>query len=370
MTWLDHHRQSEVKATEATEARRVGDHSRSVSLFGEAAQYEASALQLIDPAKSRTYGIVAVSVAALWFKAEELLLSESAAVSALTNPRLPPFAREELRVLLQHVWTATAKQQAGVKFVPGQVVVSVKGGAVVTGGAPLDLIVEKVQLVQAMFYRTIEHLKGMPLRTRGQPRKEILESCQPWLFQEAPGSYQFSVAIQEPKQKDFFREGVESSAVALHFLNILQAAVSDPENRLADLVPEREYRTTFLKLSRSLSPSPRSEKFSRLEVRMSGEPVVASVGEESRVVLNKAIRQEEESDPQRKGERIEIRGTLRALHLDRDWIDVLEDGKSVHVVGLKDSVDDLIGPLVNRQVLVRAIKQKRRTVFIDIEALD
>jgi hypothetical protein len=370
MTWLDHHRLSEVAASGANEARRAGHHIRSTALYSDAAHNEEAALQLLDPTKVRTYGILAVSVAALWFKAEELQFAENAALRALSNPALPPFAKDELRVLLQHVWTATAKQQAGVKFVPGQVVVSVKGGAVVTGGAPLDLIVEKVQLIQAMFYRTIEHLKRMPLRTRGQPRREIMEACQPWLFQEAPGSYQFSVAIQEPKQKDFFGEDIEPAKVASHFLAILQAAVSNPEEALRQVVPEKDYRTTFLKLSRGLSPAPKSEKFSRLDVWMSGEPVAASIGEENRVVLNQAIRREEDSDSNKTGDRVDIRGTLRALHLDKDWIDVFSEGKSVHIVGLRESVDDLIGPLVNRQVLVRALKQKRRTVFLDIEPLD
>ena len=67
---------------------------------------------------------------------------------------------------------------------------SLKGGEVITGGAPLDLVVEKVQTIQAIFYRTIEFIKDMPLRTRGAPIREIQESCRPWLFQAAPGSYQ------------------------------------------------------------------------------------------------------------------------------------------------------------------------------------
>lgn len=40
---------------------------------------------------------------------------------------------------------------------------SVKGGEVITGGAPLDLIVEKVQTIQSMFYRTVECIKDLPL---------------------------------------------------------------------------------------------------------------------------------------------------------------------------------------------------------------
>lgn len=60
---------------------------------------------------------------------------------------------------------------------------SVKGGEVVAGGAPMDLVIEKVQTIQSMFYRTIELIKDMPLRSRGASTSDIQESYRPWLFQ-------------------------------------------------------------------------------------------------------------------------------------------------------------------------------------------
>lgn len=78
------------------------------------------------------------------------------AYAVLADPEMPDFARVDLRNLLQAIWTVSSKKAANVSFLPGQVFVSVKGGDVVTGGAPLNLIVEKVQTIQAMFYRTIE----------------------------------------------------------------------------------------------------------------------------------------------------------------------------------------------------------------------
>jgi hypothetical protein len=68
--------------------------------------------------------------------------------------------------LLQAIWNEQAQKEAGVSFVSGQVVVSVKGGQVVTGGAPLDLILGKVHIVENLFYRTAEFLKSVPLREK------------------------------------------------------------------------------------------------------------------------------------------------------------------------------------------------------------
>ena len=61
-------------------------------------------------------------------------------------------------------------------------------------------------------------------------------------------------------------------------------------------------------------------------------------------------------------------GTLRALDLDRDWLEVIdEQGDSVHIAGLQDTVDDVIGPMVNRRVVVRAVRSGRQLRFRDIE---
>lgn len=44
---------------------------------------------------------------------------------------------------------------------------------------------------------------------------------------------------------------------------------------------------------------------------------------------------------------------------------------SMHIDGLQDAVDDVIGPMVNRQVIVRIIRvSKNKNEFVDIELAD
>ena len=71
MGWLEYHRQSEQLASNAEVTAHRGDSARARELYIEAAQAEEKALQEVELAKSRTYGITAVSAVSLYFKATE-----------------------------------------------------------------------------------------------------------------------------------------------------------------------------------------------------------------------------------------------------------------------------------------------------------
>lgn len=369
MTWAKLHAESERLAIEAQLALKARSTEHAIELYRQAADVERRALDQIDVSKVRTRGITAVSAVALWFKAGEYEFAEQLAHLMLADSHMPDFARGDLRDLVQAIWTESSKKKAGVTFVPGQVMVSVKGGEVVTGGAPLDLIVDKVQTIQSMFYRTIEFLNGVSHRRVGRPTKELQEACRPWLFQSAPGSYQFSVAIQKPTQPDFFKNDIEPERIAQHFLEIVSASSGDNTAELERLVPDETYRSTFLKLVRNLAPTGKS--FNQIELRTSGETRPVALGVESRNNINQQLRKK--STLPQKAEEIpeELRGTLRALHLDRDWLDIVVNGVSMHIEGLQDAVDDVIGPMVNRSVIVRAVRTaKNKFKFVDIELSD
>lgn len=369
MTWSELHAESERLAIEAQLALKARNTERAFNLYRQAAELEQLALNELDVSKVRTRGITAVSAVALWFKAGEYEQAEQLAHLTLANPNTPKFAREDLRNLVQAIWTESTKQKAGVAFIPGQVMVSVKGGEVVTGGAPLDLIVDKVQTIQSMFYRTVEFINGVAHRRVGRPTKELQEACRPWLFQSAPGSYQFSVAIQKPAQPDLFRKDIEPERIAQHFLEIVSASSGENAAELERLVPDEIYRSTFLKLTRNLAPT--GKTFDRIEIRASGEIRPVSLGVESRSNINQQLRKKSALPSKVEEAPEELCGTLRAVHLDKDWLDVVVDGIPMHIDGLQDAVDDVIGPMVNRSVIVRAVRvSKNKFKFVDIELAD
>jgi hypothetical protein len=370
MTWLDSHATSEALAAAADEALRAGQNDLAIERFREAAELEEEALRSLDRTKIKTLGVTAVSAVALYFKSKEFQRAERLAFEVMTWPDTPPFAGQRLRELLNATWAEQTRADADVRFLPGQVLVAVRGGEVVTGGAPLDLIVEKVQTIQAMFVRTAEMLLARPLRKHGPAPADVRDLCRPWLFQAAPGSYQFAVAIQGPEQMDMFGENVpRAEEISREFMSILKAASVDPATELPKVVTDPGYRATFLKLARNLAPSQNGNVFDELEIRFPGDTHGVELSSQTRQAIQAVIRNERGAAEEAGKEVFSLEGILRAVHLDRDWLEIAIGKKHVKIVAVAETYDDIVGPLVNRPVVVRATKDvKGQFTFLDIES--
>jgi hypothetical protein len=371
MTWDREHSLSEKLASEAAIAQRNGEVSRAEELFRQAGAAETLAFNSLPGDKQRTRGITAVSAVALWYKGREYARAETLAYQYLASEHLPSFAQQQLRDLLHVIWTAHAAAQSGVRFVPGDVLVSVKGGQVIYGGAPLDLIVRKVEGIQAVLFRTVEMLLERPFRKRGAPASEVQSMFKPWLFQAPAGSYQFAVRIQEPDQQELWAEArpkVEN--VTSTFFRVIRATASDPVEQLPTIVPDSHYREAFLSLARSLAPA--GKAFDSLEVRDASAPnePVATFAIQSRQQINTALRiakPRSTADPE---ERINIEGILRAVHLDQDWLEIAtieSNPQHIRIDGAGDALDDVVGPMVNRRVSVTTFRRGQKQYYVDIE---
>ena len=365
MTWVEHHRVSEQFASQAQVAVWEGRHTEALSLYALAADAENKALADLDTSKARTVGITAVSAAALYYKAKDFARAEEITAYWLGFGSLPAFAKDQLRSLLQSIWCEQVRTRTDSGFAPGQVLISVKGGEVIHGGAPLDLIVDKVKIVQSILHRTAEFMSGLTHRKRGGPSKDIQEICRPWLFQTEPGSYQFAVAIQEKKQLELLHEPPSSRGISDCFLKVLRAGIDDPEQGFAEIVPDPDYRSTFLKLTRNLAPQ--GEVCDSVEVKSPEQPQAIRLDSKVRQDLGHTIRnlKAKEEPPTTRHE--SLHGTLRAVHLDKDWLELTVGAQPVRVVQVGDQVDDLIGPMINRPVIVHVSVDGDRRKFVDIE---
>jgi hypothetical protein len=339
MSWLAHHTRSEEYAIQAEQSFRQREISRAAELYCLAAAEEMHALDNLDKSKIRTIGITAVSVVSLYYKAREFSLAKRIAHKWLATESLPPFAIDELEELLQIVRYEESRAKSGIQFIEGEVLISVSGGEILYGAAPLELILRKVEQVRSIFYRTTEFLLDLPLRTRGVPIQSVKNQCDPWLFQAPAGSYQFEVRVRKPqdyKQLDFELEGVENielrvEQITKKFLEIVRATTQDPEGDLIKIVPQDDYRETFLKLTRELAPPASGKSFDQIQIKSASDidpqPVILLPG--TREVIKNILKKPELTFQEVTEHRIaQLKGTLRGLQLDKDWIEVHIDGVS------------------------------------------
>jgi len=374
MNWAKYHSESEELASQAEAALKHGKLEEAERFYNLAAEAEARALSVLDHTKKRTLGITAVSAASLYLKGKDFRKAEQIAYENLATNKLPSFAAEQLQTILQSIWNEKTFQKAGIEFVKGSVLVSVRGGLVVPGGAPLDLIHRKVDEVKNIFYRVIEMLLNRSFRRRGLPSSEIQEQFRPWLFQAAPGSYQFAIRVQKPSQIPLFPDSTpEIEEVTQKFFEVVEASAQDTHEKLEKIVPNSEYRESFLKLTRNLAPTGKS--FERLEIKSTTDIEAAPIVflPESRKAINKTLRaSKKKTDEEFELKEEQLSGILRALHLDKDWIEINipeMDQKTVRIFQTGDVIDDIVGPMVNQRVLVDVfVKPDGTYLFRDIQS--
>ncbi len=373
MSWLVHHTQSEGYASQADELCRRHEIGRVAELYRLAAKAEMNALENLDPSKTRTVGVTAVSAASLYFKAQEFLQAKKVAHKWLATDLLPPFAVEELEDLLQVIRYEESRIKSGIQFIEGEVLVSVKGGEVLYGAAPLELVLRKVDQISKFFYRTTEMLLERPLRRRGNPPQDVKKYCDPWLFQALPGNYQFSVQVRKPQDHEQLSfPGMSATEVELRveqitkkFLDVIRTATQDPEGELIEVVPKEDYRKVFLKSAQDLAPPLTGKTFNQIEIKSSSndEPHPVILLPETRSVIKEVLNKFVPEPPELPEYKVtSLRGTLRNLHLDDDWIEISIDGESQTIYGAGEEIDDRVGPMVNRRVVAEVLERSDRSV--------
>src|SRR5688572_4730508 len=116
MSWASSHEESERMAASAHLAVRQGDESRSQTLFQAAAQAEIAAFDALEPSKTRTRGITAVSALSLAYKGKNFSVAESFAYKCLASGDLPDFAKQQIHSLLQSIWGEQEIESRGLTF--------------------------------------------------------------------------------------------------------------------------------------------------------------------------------------------------------------------------------------------------------------
>jgi hypothetical protein len=369
------HRQAEALAAEAAAALAHGRKSAASELYSKAATFERAALEETPVDKNRTRSILAVSVVSLLYKARRYEDAELEIFAHLASRRLLPWAELQLRELLEVVTDERLIQsKLGRQYTGDSVTLSLRGGDIGAGTGPLDLVLEKAAGFRNLFYRVAEYVGKYPLRLRGGPPKELLDLLQIRTAQPSLGSYQLEIKLTESAQLELLDQpSVRSPDVSDKLFSFLHALNAGSRERVEAIVPDPGYRKALLDLTRSVAPTGKRIKEIGL-YRGKGEEtesvyLTMTLPERVREVLPPKSKISVENYQ-------ELRGVLRAVHLDQNWLEMtLPDGQHEKCDTMADMLDDVVGPMVNHEVLVRGPRRTkqggaRRLVVEEIELME
>jgi hypothetical protein len=374
----DSHRRSAHFAAEAAALVRTGDLRLAQGLYAEAAALEGQAFAAIPVDKTRTRGILAVSHVALLYKSRHLDAAEQSIYLYLSDSSISPASHTAIKEMLEVVWDEQVLARQDREYTGQELQFAMRGGAIGIGTAPVGVATHTLAAADHLIYRTMEFKGGLALRRHGPPPPKFVELLQARATQPSVGSYRFSVRLIEPPQRELFPRDEQSNtpaSVAAFIVELVNAITAASDVQLETLVPDQPYRSVLLKLVRNLVPAPEVARELEIKHLSDGQPTATALmlADPARHAISRAIRV---ASPPRIDEADEpetsLTGTLRALDLDKNRLEIVTDELRRQPCDTPDDfLDDIVGPLVNKRVVVRGRwknrRGKRQFSAIDIE---
>ena len=371
MTWQAHHDRSAELAGRAEIALHRGDRNAAMALYREAGVAEAEALEEIDPSDSFLVGITAVSAVALHLKGGEERAAEKLAHRYLAEDDLIESSRQQLDDLIERIRASKQWREAHLTWA-ATLRFALRGGEIIHGAGPADIVNRTSEAARALVTRSIEHALHVPYRSSGAPSPTTIESFRPWIVQAPAGSFQFDIAIQPSIQGELIPvHDVSAEAVVESSAEILAAASQSPDARLPEIVPDADYRRSFLNIAKDLIPD--GQRFRRLEVRTPSEETPIVLRSVSREIVADAIKRlgagtDQDSESR---EDVEIIGILRNVNLDSEWIEVRVDATKHRIAHFNEELAAQAGRFLNRKITLSALRdQAGKLHFRDINVAD
>ncbi len=366
----EHHQAQALAAEASLTGRRPSPKARS--LYADAAKMEEIALSLIPTNSPRTRGILGVSLVALLYKAALYDEAELAAFRLMLESAIPAAHRLELRKLLESISDERSMASNAEEYAGEELVISLRQGKIGFGTAPIEAALYCIESFRNLIIRAAELVGSRPFRPRGRADPEISESIRARVGQPAAGSYRMRLAFVQRQQSMFEAGRVVPSAVCEKVIEIASAACGGTLQKVEEVIPDISYRIPLMKLVRNIFPP--AGAVGEVEIFRISTWTGNAAAKES-VLLNKsagsvAIDLLQKGSAKSQEKYFTIHATLRAVHLDKHWVEVTTpDGKHLKLNTGEEEIDDVIGPMLNHRVLVSAhqIPNSQRIFMTDIQ---
>jgi hypothetical protein len=297
-------------------------------------------------------------------EAEQLI---SAALAG--NP--PAEIAEELRDLLEDVYFQRHLEVKGVTLSPGDVQMTLEGGAIGFGIARSDIFVQRLKDLETLLYRTAERLMGHEFRESGRRKKSLSESFE--LYLSVPRAASFAVTLRLGHQQNL--PGVDFTTNTMKVLLDDLALVNEGNLEALEIsIPDESYRVNFMGLVERLAPDGK-------EVRTVGfttapdqvKRVVALVATKKQ--LRERVRKKPKNFTTDTDEKeVVITGILLeadATNRKEGVIEVVDaDGTAQKIIVPRGMMRDIVKPMFEEEVVVIGISRQGRIDLVTIDLAD
>lgn len=370
-----HDRAQKVTAL-AESQERDGYVFEAQQLYAEAASIELAAFDTLQSDKQKSRSIVGYSCLTLLYRANEYESALRFARRLLIDAdSLLPAYVARIEDIFDALYYEKRDTRGISKFVNRGMEVRLRGGEIGDGTAPADLFVPIVDAWQSIIVRIAEYLGNYLYRQRGPAPVDLRRALRPQIAPLAPASLRFALVLGDDQQSLFqHADGPDIEKVLKRTVEVVEVLSRGDLAALHDLIANPDYRRVIAQLMRLAMPRKRFVESYVSTIGPAGASIKVHLTRQNAKAFDEAIRREISGAPT--SEDVQIRGVLRGLQLDSEWIEIKDsEGKLQHVNTAGVAVEDVIGPLVNQEVIITARRHHRAMLtsklrLIDIEAAE
>jgi hypothetical protein len=361
------HLRAQDIAFEAEILEHSGDLERARSKYAEAGSLEVIALRALNPSNLTTYGAIGVSAISLLYKGRRHGEAERVGHHCMLL-KLDNYFKTEIRQLLNLIYDEQQLLERGFEYSAAETEVSLLGGEIGYGTAPIDVVLAKVTGFNLLCRRVAEWSASLPFRRSGPPSAELSRLLNLRVTQPVAGSYKFMVKFAQPVEQRLFE--AEHSLVPNRLPQMVGALVRSAATGNVEAFTDMhdDYRGAVLQLVRNIVPDGKDVeevRLSSLDLNRHANIDAVAILPSAKASVNSVIKN---FRPMAYAPAQVIEGVLRAVHLDQNWLEVdVGDGKLVHISTKDDVLDDVVGPMINKMVAIHCNPSNRRPRMLDIE---
>jgi hypothetical protein len=361
-------------ADEAFQLRRSGEQASATLFFLKALELERAAALLLPPNEEAepSRSILYRSAASLAYNGEDYTTAERLVAQGLSG--FPPIEiKEELKNLYEDINFKRHLQAHGIVLSDNQWVMTIHGNATSFGGTLVEPLMDRVERVTALFYRTVERLLGIDYRTTGGTAREIKEAYGLYVKAFAPSSFAVSFQIGAPKQQiSLFedqepRKPVEADLVVDELMKCLEIWESEKTEILKERIGNDTYYQNFVGIAKQIAPDGDAVKLVGFKAIRRGEEKPVTL-RKNRKQLREPARLSTLSD--RAPLTTHLRGVLRfaTSPQSKKYGTVhLTDAEGMHIVRVPIAImKDVVQPYYEERVEITAVRKGRHLYLEEI----